>query len=335
VSEKGKGVVGDATLAHLPSAPAAFAIDHHLPLIILVLAAIAVAIAAILTPNFLAVDNITAILRNAAIVGLVAVAMTPITLSGNFVSLGISQSAMACMVAFVWLLGDGWPQPAAILVVITGSIVVGILQGVIVAGGLNPVITTLAAGAIIFGVASELTGGGIVRVRSNGASWGGKDLVGVPIEVLVFLIFTALLTLLMSRTIIGRETILVGANRATARISGISHARVTIVAFVILAIGVALAGIMSGAAYGEATAKSFPTLTINVIAALLVGGTAIQGGDGSPWRSAAGAVLISVISNMMVLNDFSPGGRLAVQGGVVVATVILLDLLRRRGRRSR
>ena len=92
-------------------------IDRNLPAIILALAAVAVVVAALLTPKFLSIDNLTAILRNAAIVGLVAVAMTPITLSGNFVSLGISQSAMACMVAFVWLLGAGWPQPLAMLVV--------------------------------------------------------------------------------------------------------------------------------------------------------------------------------------------------------------------------
>ncbi len=335
MTDDAKGTAAGNAPAVLPEPPAGSFVDRNLPAIVLGIAALVVAVAAILTPSFLTVDNLTAILRNAAVVGLVAVAMTPVTLSGNFVSLGISQSAMACMVAFVWMLGEGWPQPAAMLVVVAGSIVVGVLQGTIVAGGLNPVITTLAAGAIIFGVASELTGGGIVHVRGNGATWGGADILGMPLEVLVFLMFTALLTLLMSRTVVGRETILVGANRATARISGISYARVTVIAFVILSIGVAAAGIMSGAAFGEATAKSFPTLTINAIAALLVGGTAIQGGDGSPWRSAAGAVLISVISNMMVLNDFSPGGRLAVQGGVVVVTVILLDLLRRRGRRAR
>ena len=68
-----------------------------------------------------------------------------------------------------------------------------------------------------------------------------------------------------------------------------------------------------------------------MIAAVLVGGTAIQGGRGSPLRSASGAVLIAVISNMMVLNDFCTGGRLAVQGGVVAVIVVLLDFLRRRG----
>jgi ribose transport system permease protein len=235
------------------------------------------------------------------------------------------------MVTFVSLLGAGWDQLPAILVVVAGLVVVGVLQGAVVAAGLNPVITTLAAGAIIFGVVSELTGGGIVRVGANRVSWGAGTIAGIPIEVLIFLIFTALVTLLMSGTVTGRETTLVGANRATAEISGISFARVTIVAFAIFSVGLAIAGILNGAAFGQATAVSFPDLTISVIAAVLVGGTAIQGGQGSPLRSAGGAVLIAVIANMMVLNDFSTGGRLAVEGGVVVVIVVLLDLVRRRG----
>jgi ribose transport system permease protein len=211
--------------------------------------------------------------------------------------------------------------------------VVGMLQGAIIAVGLNPVITTLAAGAIIFGVVSELSGGGIVRVGDNPVSWGAGTIAGVPLEVLIFVIFTALVSLVMARTVTGRETILVGANRPTAEISGISFTRVTIVAFAVFSVGLAIAGILNGAAFGQATAVSFPGLTVDVIAAVLVGGTAIQGGRGSPLRSAGGAILIAVISNMMVLNDFSTGGRLAVQGGVVVVIVVLLDLLRRRGAR--
>lgn len=302
------------------------------------LLAAAILIAMAVTPNFLSVDNIRGILRNAAIVGIVAVGMTPITLSGNFVSLGITQSAMAAMVAFVVLIGAGWPTLPAVVVVMAGMIAIGVVQGAIVAAGLNPVITTLAAGAIIFGTVSELTGGQIVRMGPNGYDWSETDILGVPLEVLAFLLFTAAVTLLMSRTVLGRETVLVGANRATAEIAGISFARVTILAFVVFSVGVALAGILNGAAFGEAMANSFSEfskdLTFSVIAALLVGGTAIQGGAGSPAQSAAGAVFIAVLSNMMVLNDFSPGGRLAVQGAVVVVTVVAIDWLRRRqGRR--
>ena len=287
--------------------------------------------AIVLTPNFLTVDNLRAILRNAATVGIVAVAMTPITLSGNFVSLAISQTAMGAMVAFVVLISMGVPQPLAILIVILGTMLVGAAQGLVVAAGLNPIITTLAAGAIIFGTVSQLTGGGIVRIGDNPVSWGGGTLFGVPIEVLVFLVLTLVLTIVMARTVTGRETLLVGANRATAEISGISYARVTVIAFMIFSIGAAIAGILSGAAFGQATANSFSSLTISAVAAILVGGTAIKGGRGSPLRSALGAIIISVISNMMVLNDFSTGGRLAVQGGVVVAIVIILEFLRQKG----
>jgi len=300
---------------------------------VLAIVVVAVVAAVLLTPNFLTVDNFRAILRNAAIVGIVAVAMTPVTLSGNFVSLAITHTAMGAMVGFVVLIGWGWPQPLAILAVVAGTVAVGVIQGIVVAAGLNPIITTLAAGAIIFGVVSTVTQGGIVRVGDSLISWGGGEIAGVPLEVLVFLLFTALVALLMSRTVMGRETTLVGANRATAHVSGISFARVTILAFAIFSVGLAIAGILSGAAFGQASAQSFSGLTINVIAAVLVGGTAIQGGAGSPLRSAAGALVIAVISNMMILNNFSTGGRLAVQGGVVVAIVVLLDRQRRRGGR--
>jgi ribose transport system permease protein len=307
--------------------------DRLLRLALVGVAAVVVIAAMAVTPNFMTFDNIRAILRNAATVGIVAVAMTPMTLSGNFVSLAITQTAMAAMVAFVVLIGLGLPQPIAILIVIAGTAVVGALQGVVVAAGLNPVITTLAAGAIIFGVLSTATGGGIVRVGDYPVAWGGGSVAGIPIEVLVFVLFTACVSLLMAATVTGRETMLVGANRATAEISGISFTRITIVAFVVFSIGLAIAGILSGAAFGQATAQSFPGLTISAIAAILVGGTAIQGGQGSPLRSAVGAIIIAIISNMMVLNNFSTGGRLAVQGGVVVAIVVLLDILRKRSAR--
>ena len=201
--------------------------------IIIGLAAVVIIVSVVITPSFLTADNIRAILRNASIVGIVAVAMTPVTLSGNFVSLAISQSAMLAMVSYVALLGAGWHQAPAIFVVIVGLIVVGVIQGFVVAAGLNPIITTLAADAIIFGVVSEMTGGWIVLAGDNFVAWGSSNVVGIPIQVLIFFVFTILVTLLMSRTVVGRETMLVGANRATAQISGISFTRVTVIAFVI------------------------------------------------------------------------------------------------------
>jgi ribose transport system permease protein len=236
----------------------------------------------------------------------------------------------------VALLGAGVPELPSMLAVLCVLIATAALQGALVAVGLNPIITTLAAGAIIFGVVAQATGGGIVRTGVDAMpSWGTSRILGIPVQVLVFLVWTALVTLLMGRTVIGRQIILVGANRRTARISGISTTRVTLVAFIIFAVGLAIAGILNGAAFGEATAQSFRDLSIDVIAAVLVGGTAIQGGRGSPWQSAVGALLIAVVGNVMLLNDFSTGGRRAFEGAVVVGIVVLLDLWRcRQGGRA-
>jgi ribose transport system permease protein len=298
--------------------------------IIAVVVLVVIGLAVAVTPNFLSVDNVRAILRNASIVGIVAVAMTPITISGNFVSLGAQQSAMAASVGFVALVGSGLSPALAIVLMVAALVLVGVLQGLVVAAGLNPVITTLAVGAIIFGVVADATNGGIVGVKDHPISWGDSTVAGIPLEVLVFAVFAAAVWVFMDKTVTGRETMLAGANKDTADVSGIAFRRVTVVAFVIFSIGLAIAGVLNGAGFGQATINSFGTLSIDVIAAILVGGTAIQGGYGSPLRSAAGAVLIAVISNIMVLNDFSTGGRLSVQGAVVVAVVILLEFLRRR-----
>lgn len=305
-------------------------VDRRAAALVIGLVAAAVLVAVLTTPGFASVDNLRAILRNAAIVGIVAVAMTPVTLSGNFVSLGTSQCAMAGSVGFVALVGTGVPDGPAIVIVLVGLALIGVAQGLVVAAGLNPIITTLAVGAIVFGVVADRTGGGIVRAGDNPVGWGDAVIAGVPLEVLVFVVFTGLVWLLMGRTVLGRETTLAGASRETAEVSGISLRRVTVGAFVIFSVGLAIAGILAGAGFGQATQNSFGTLTIDVVAAILVGGTAIAGGDGSPLRSAAGALFIAVISNLMVLNDFSTGGRMAVQGGVVVLVVVFLELLKRR-----
>jgi ribose/xylose/arabinose/galactoside ABC-type transport system permease subunit len=216
------------------------------------------------------------------------------------------------------------------LAVVAGLVVIGVLQGAIVSAGLNPVLTTLAAGAIIFGVVAELTEGRVIRMGANRVGWGNDEVLGLPLEVIVFVVVTAAVTVLIGKTVIGRQTLLTGSNADSAEISGISFRNVTIVAFVIFSIGLSIAGILNAGGFGQGEINSLSTLTIDSIAALLVGGVAIAGGEGSPLRSAAGAILIAMISNIMVLNDFSTGGRLAVQGGVVVIVVILLELLRHR-----
>lgn len=298
-----------------------------LPLIIFVAV---IVIAALLTPGFFTVANARAILTNSALIGIVAVSMTPIMLSGNFISLATQQSAMAGMVLFVALVGGGLNWVLAAVAVLVLLVMINLLQAWVIGLGLNPIITTLAAGAVIFGAVSLTTGSGIVRMGEFSVPWGDADPLGIPLEVYMFVIFTTVVGLVSAKTVVGRQVLLLGANRDTARVSGISQTLVTSFAFLVFAFGLAIVAILNGAAFGEATVNSFDGLTISAIAAMLVGGSAIQGGSGSPINSAFGAVFIAIAGNLMTLNALSTGQRLFVEGLIVILAVLSIQLIRNR-----
>jgi ribose transport system permease protein len=299
-----------------------------LPLVLLAI----IVIGGLTTPGFLTADNARAILINASVVGIAAVGMTPVTLSGNFISLGVQQTAVLAAVVFLALLDGGWPVLVALLVTVTGLLAIGVVQGLVVAAGLNPVITTLAAGAVIFGVVTAATGGQVVTAPGVDLAWvGNATLLGLPVAVYAFVLFTALITWMMTRTIVGRRVLLLGANRATARLSGVPVRATTVAAFIALSLGAALAGVITAAQLGQATSSDLSDLTINVVVAVLVGGTAIAGGEGSALRSAVGAVIIAMANNLMLLQNLPTGGRLALTGVLAAAVVTVLQLLRSRG----
>ena len=288
----------------------------------------------LLTPGFFSVGNIRAILESASVTGVVAVTATLVTLSGNFFSLSTQQSCIFSAVLFAAMIGHGWAVPIALIVVLAAVTLCGVIQGVVVAAGLNPIITTLAAGSIILGGVAGVTQNASVSMGSRSVAWLGIDQFhGVPVAVIVFFVVTAAVWWVAEKTTLGRRTLLSGANRATAEISGISIATVTIWAFAIAGFGAALAGILTASEIGYANTTFFGTATFDVIAAILVGGTAIQGGYGSPLRSAYGAVFISVINNAMLAHQFSGGEQQALEGALVLAVIIFLQSPVFRGRR--
>lgn len=291
---------------------------------------IAVVIGAILTPSFLTSTNIKSIFQNAGPIGIVAVAMTPMAMSGNFVSLGTQQSTVLAAMSFVYLVGTGMEVALAIAIVLLGLAAIGALQGCIVAMGLNPVITTLATGVIILGVIERInTGGAGANLGSHSVSWGSAQVIGIPIIAIVFVAVTIVTTVFMSKTVAGRRITLAGANSATARLAGISLPLTTISVFVLASLGMAIAGVMDGAKFGVASTIDFNELTIDAVAAILVGGNSIAGGSGSPLRSAIGAVVIAAATDLMTLNGFSPGIRIVVEGAIILGFIAFFEALRR------
>ena len=282
------------------------------------------------TPGLLDWNNLEAVLRNASVVGVAAVGMSFITISGNFISLGVQQSTMLAAVIVATGIRDDRAPAFALVIALLAVLAVSLVQGLIVAVGLNPVVATLAFGTMIFGAVSMYLKGSIVTFNTDRVSllWG--DILGLPAPVLAFLAVTILASVAARRLVAGRELLLVGANSDTARLSGISARRATLLAFGLLGVAVVLAGSLITSNIGRADANMAATLTIDVVTAVLVGGIAVQGGKGAPWMAALGAVFISLLNNVLVLHGATFGVRSAVSGALVVLAVVGTTALQRR-----
>jgi len=290
-------------------------------------------IAGLTTPGFAETTNYRAILINTAIVGIAAVGMTAVTLSGNFFSLGIGPTVVMAGILFLALSGRTGSIALAMVATVVIICLLGLVQALIVAGGLNPIITTLAFGTIVYGLLAVGTGGEVVTAGSIPVtSLATSDVFGLPMPVVAFVALTILASVLTERTVLGRRLRLVGQSRETGRISGISVLVTTIAAFLSMSVGAALAGIFSAAQLRQMQANDLPNLTMDVIAAVLVGGAAVSGGDASPIRSALGALLLAILSNIMLLQGFAPGVRVFGVGLITVVLVVSLHMIRRAGR---
>lgn len=282
------------------------------------------------TPQFLTFGNIRAILLNTAVTGIVAVGMTPVTLSGNFFSLAAGQSTVLATIVFLQLASANVPLALAMLGAVLVLVAVGIAQALVVAAGLNPVITTLASGTIIYGLLTWFTNGAVVTAQNADIGWiATGSLFELPLPIYVFVVFTAIVWFFTDRTTAGRRLVLLGSNKDTARASGISARTATIWAFVSMSVGMALAGIVSAGELGQATSNDLSNLTIDTVAAVLIGGTSIQGGEGSPVRSALGALIVVILSNVMLLHDLPTGVRTTGEGILAVIVVSVLHLMRK------
>jgi ribose transport system permease protein len=287
-------------------------------------------IASIAVPQFLTFETIRAILLATSVTGIIAAGMTAITLSGNLFSLGVTASVVLSAVVYLTVGSSTGNIYLGALAAILTALVLGLGQGYIVGLGLNPVVVTLAAGAIIYGATAIVTGGEVVAARSNSLGvFATFAVLGIPLPVIVLIVFTAVAWFLTDYTRIGRNIRLLGSNKQTARNSGISPMGSTIWAFLAFSVGIGVAAVLQAAQTLQVQADNFPELTMNVVAAVLVGGTAVTGGDGSPVRSVIGALFIATITQIMVLVGIPQGTRYFALGVVVVALVIILHLLRK------
>ncbi len=299
-----------------------------LPVLLLLILAFAV-----FAPNILNPVNISNVLSQSAVVAIAAIGATFVILTGGIdLSVGSTISAAGVTAAAVM----GW----------TGSVALGILAGLVVGAFAGLVIGVLITRLNLVPFVVTLAGlfaiGGTTLLLSNGATIGpipssitgfGIALVaGIPAPVILAVVLFALMQLLLTWTTWGRRVILVGANREAARVSGINVRGVETSVYVVAGLFSAIAGVLMTINLYGANATMGSSQLLNVIGAVVLGGTSLFGGRGSVVRTAIGVLVLGFLANGMNLLGLESYDQQAVTGAVILAAACIDAILHRRRR---
>ena len=296
-----------------------------------VIGLLALAAVVLTTPGFLAGPSILSLLTTVSFIGCVAIGMTLITISGNIMSFSLGATVGATAMVFILAVDRLGFTPGLLAGLCFGCVITG-LQGFAV-GWLraNPIIVSIAALALIYGVAQAFAEKGAVYAVPGmvPAMLKGK-VAGMPIEFIALLVSAAIAQLILSVTRFGRNMIMVGANLRAAEAVGVRTWRTVTGAYLWAGVFTSLAGIMLAIRYESANMDYGVGYEYDAIAAVLVGGTAIGGGQGSALRTLAGAMVIAAVQVMLLLKGLRQEWQYLAAGLIVLAVIIVQS--RGRGR---
>jgi ribose transport system permease protein len=179
------------------------------------------------------------------------------------------------------------------------GLLIGVINGLLVTVvRINAFITTLAMLIIVRGIAVSLTGGFLIPVQDGLYTLLGRQaLFGVKYSIWLLVLFVLVIGVLLSRTVLGRHLYAAGGNPEAARLSGVPVAGVRTVAFAISGLAAALAGVITSSRVANGQADAGSGLEFSAIAAIVVGGTSIFGGEGAIWRTVVGVFFLALIGN--------------------------------------
>ena len=286
----------------------------------------------LLNGDFATLDNAMNVLTRTAFIGIIAVGMCFVIISGG---IDLSVGSMAALIAgcVIWVMNylgtRGLPPLSivalgAVFAVVLGA-VFGLAHGLLITRGrIEPFIVTLGTLGIFRAYLTYLSNGGAITLDDKLADvyapvyYGA--LLGVPIPVWVFLVVAVLGALLLNRTAYGRYVQAIGSNEQVARYAAVDVDRIKLLTYVLLGACVGVATLLYVPRLGSASPTTGLLWELEAIASVIVGGTALKGGAGSITGTVVGAVLLSVISNILNLTSvISVYLNAAVQGFVIIA----------------
>jgi ribose/xylose/arabinose/galactoside ABC-type transport system permease subunit len=283
---------------------------------------------AVIAPQFFSVPNLVNVALSIAITGILAVGMTAVILTGGIdLSVG-SVAALAGVVAAMIASDGGASVFLAALAALGVGLAVGLFNGVTIAKfRVPPFVTTLAMLTICRGLAFIVTGGrSIGNLPASFGFLGRERLLGVPVPVLLMFVVFACGWFVLKRMTLGRYIYAVGGNREAAYLAGVNTKGVTLLVYVLNGLLVGLAGLVLASRLGAGVPNAGLQYELDVIAAVVVGGTSLMGGRGSVIGTFWGAVFIGILNNGLNLAGIDPYMQ-KIALGLVILLAVLADQL--------
>ena len=297
---------------------------------LLVVIAILYLVFSLNAPGFISLNNQMNVLRDAATIGIAAWAMTLIIISGEIdVSVGPMVAFVSVCLAFLL-------QFDVLLVLLLGALMgtlAGVLRGVF---NVPSFVATLGLWSALRGMGLFMTNALPVPINENEVlDWLGGQFLGVPVSALIMMVLFALFVFISRKTAFGRSVFAVGGNATAAQLCGINVRRVRILIFTLSGLLAAVTGILLAARLGSGNAGAANGLEFDVIAAVVVGGTALSGGRGSLFGTLLGVLVITLIGNGLVLLGINSFFQQVVRGVIIVVAVLANILLTQRSSKAK
>ncbi len=288
---------------------------------------------AMLNPRFINSDNLLGVVRSSAILGVMAIGVTFVVVSGN---LDLSVGSMMSFSTIVVLdlhdkLGPLLGIPAMFAMTMALGALIGFLVGYL---KLNSLIVTLGMLSAIHGLTLTYSGGKNMDIADKDGTWfgffGQGELLGIPVPILMFALLAAGLTLVLSKTPFGRKVYAVGGNGVAATFSGIPRARVVFYCYLMSSFCVAMAGLIQASRSLGSQNTVGQGLELQVLAAVILGGASLLGGSGTIFKTVIGVLILGFIQNGLLLVGLEFYVQYIVTW-VIIILAVWLDIAAKRG----
>lgn len=276
------------------------------------------------SPHFLTKANLLNMLDQSAVEGLLAVGMTTLMITGSFdLSIGSTLSLTGALTLGLAPSMGFWP---AALVALAVGAAAGAVNGLIVVkAGINSLIVTLGSMSLLQGIVLIYSKGQTVSgdSHSSGLQTFANAREWLPNDTWVMLAVALAMTFVLTRTTGGRYMQASGGNSDAAELAGINVDRYKVLAFILMGALAAIGGMLYAGRLGSIDPTAGSGSELDVIAAVIIGGTSLMGGSGSIWRSLVGVFLLTVLGNGFNLLDIDPYYQYVVKGLVVILSVAI------------